>query len=150
MVELGIGMAIEGVIARYVVEAGIKNVSQQLSKSEVKKALEVALNEAQAKVELVPSLNADDADWIKTFLKAFLGSDIVLEELQKGSEEPDAGVLALAFKQAVQTTPRMKSVESEQLDRWLQVFVETCFEQTNTFLCYLAELREYLERLKTS
>jgi hypothetical protein len=148
--ELGIGKAIVGAIARKVVEAGISGVSLQLSKSEVEKALEVALNEAQAKAELVPSLNTDDSDWVEGFLQTFLGAGIGLEELQKGSEKPDAGVLAIAFEQAAQTTPRMKSVDSEQLKEWLRIFVETCFEQTNTFLCYRAELREYLERLKTS
>jgi hypothetical protein len=142
--------AIAGAIARKVVEAGITGVSNQLSKSEVEKALEVALNKAQAKVELVPSLNADDNAWVEGFLQAFLGGGIGLEELQKGSEKPDAGVLAIAFEQAAETTPCMKSVEPNQLEQWLRILVETCFEQTNTFLRYRAELREYLERLKTS
>jgi hypothetical protein len=93
MVELGIGKAIVGAIARKVVEAGISGVSQQLSKSEVEKALEVALNETQAKVELVPLLNADDGAWVEGFLQAFLGGGIGLEELQKGSEKPDVRVL---------------------------------------------------------
>jgi predicted NACHT family NTPase len=148
--ELGIGKAIVGAIARKVVDAGITGVSQQLSKSEVEKALEVALNEAQAKVELVPSLNADDSAWVEGFLQAFLGSGIGLEELQKGSEKPDAEVLAIAFEQAAETTPCMKSVEPEQLDRWLQIFVEMYFEQTNTFIRYRAKLREYRDRLVTS
>jgi hypothetical protein len=103
--ELGIGKAIVGAIARKVVEARISGVSHQLSKSEVEKALEVALNKAQAKAELVPSLNADDRDWVEGFLQAFLRSDIGLEELQKGSEKPDAGVLMVAFEQAAETTP---------------------------------------------
>jgi predicted NACHT family NTPase len=148
--ELGFGKAVVGAIARKVVEAGIKGVSHQLSKSEVEKALEVALNNAQAKAELVPSLNADDSDWVEGFLQAFLGSGIGLEELQKGSEKPDAGVLMVAFEQVAQTTPRMKSVEPDQLELWLRIFVETYFEQTNTFIRYRAKLREYREQLITS
>jgi predicted NACHT family NTPase len=148
--ELGIGKAIVGAIARKVVEAGISGVSLQLSKSEVEKALEVALNEAQAKAELVPSLNTDDSDWVEGFLQTFLGGGIGLEELQKGSEKPDAGVLAIAFEQVAQTTPRMKSVEPDQLELWLRIFIETYFEQTNTFIRYRAKLREYRDRLITS
>jgi hypothetical protein len=108
--ELGIGKAIVGAIARKVVEAGISGVSQQLSKSEVEKALEVALNKAQAKAELVPSLNADNKDWVEGFLQAFLGGGISLEELQRGTEKPDAGVLAITFEQATQTNPCVEYV----------------------------------------
>jgi predicted NACHT family NTPase len=59
-------------------------------------------------------------------------------------------VLAIAFEQAAETTPCMKSVKAEQLHQWLRIFVKTYFEQTNTFIHYRAKLREYLERLKTS
>ncbi len=148
--ELGFGKAIVGAIARRVVEAGISGVSQQLSKSEVEKALEVTLNKAQAKAELVPSLNADDKDRVEGFLQAFLGGGIGLEELQKGAEKPDVEVLRVAFEQAAKATPRMKSVEPEQLVQWLRIFVETYFEQTNTFIRYRAKLREYRDRLITS
>jgi HEAT repeat protein len=152
--ELGLGKVIGGAIAREVVKAGISGVSHQQSKSDVEKALEVALNETYLQVgELVPSLNSDDQNWVETFFKAFLSSGISLEELRKplkGSEKPDAGVLMVAFEQAAQTTPRMKSVEPEELERWLRIFVEMYFEQTNTFIRYRAKLREYLERLKTS
>jgi HEAT repeats/NACHT domain len=108
------------------------------------------LNEAQAEVELVPLLNADDGAWVEGFLQAFLGGGIGLEQLRKGSEKPDAGVLAIAFEEATQKTARMKSVKPEQRDRWLRIFVKTYFERTNTFILYRAKLREYRERLITS
>ncbi len=149
-----IGKTVGGVIAKKILDAGITGVAKQLSSSEIEKALDVALNQAQTQVgELVPSLNADDHAWVETFLKEFLGSNISLEELQKPlrvSEKPDVAVLVIAFEQAKETTPRMKSVEPEQLERWLRIFVETYFERTNTFIRYRAKLREYLERLKTS
>jgi hypothetical protein len=154
--ELGFGKVIGGAIAKKILDAGISGVAQQLSSSEIEKALDFALSQAQKQVgELVPSLNADGQDRVETFLKGFLGSNICLEELQKplklkGSEKPDVAVLAIAFEQAIETTPCIKSVEPEQLERWLRIFVETYFGQTNTFIRYRAKLREYLERLKTS
>jgi HEAT repeat protein len=154
--ELGLGKVIGGAIAKKILDAGISGVAQQLSSSEIEKALDFALSQAQKQVgELVPSLNADGQDRVETFLKGFLGSNICLEELQKplklkGSEKPDVAVLAIAFEQAIETTPCIKSVEPEQLERWLRIFVETYFGQTNTFIRYRAKLREYLERLKTS
>ncbi len=152
--ELGLGKVIGGAIAKKILDVGIAGIAQQLSSSEIEKALAFALNQAQKQVgELLPSLNADDHAWVKTFLKEFLSSNICLEELQKslrGSEKPDVAVLAIAFEKARETTPRIKSVKPEQLERWLRIFVETYFEQTNTFIRYRAKLREYLERLKTS
>jgi HEAT repeat protein len=145
------GKAIVGAIARKVVDAGISGVSHQPSTNDVEKALEVALRKAQSQAgELVPSLNADDQAKVEDFLTAFLGSGIGLEELRKGSEKPDAGVLLIAFEKLAKTTPRLESMEKPHLEKWLGFFVETYFEQTNTFIRYRAKLREYLDRLITS
>jgi HEAT repeat protein len=121
-------------------------ITWKLHQNEIEKALKIALNAAHSQARELVSLNEIDYDWVKVFL----GRGIALEELQKGSEKPDVAVLAIAFEQARETTPCMKSVEPEQLERWLRIFVETYFEQTNTFIRYRAKLREYLERLKTS
>jgi hypothetical protein len=56
-----IGKTVGSVIAKKILDAGITGVVQQLSSSEIEKALDVALNQTQTKVgELVPSLNADE------------------------------------------------------------------------------------------
>jgi HEAT repeat protein len=154
LLESGFGKVIGGAIAKKVLDAGVSGVVQKLSSSELEKALDFALSQAQEQAgELVPSLNADGQDRIETFLKEFLSSNICLEELQKplkGLEKPDVAVLAIAFEQAAETTPCMKSVKAEQLHQWLQIFVETYFKQTNTFIRYRAKLREYSDRLITS
>jgi dihydrodipicolinate synthase/N-acetylneuraminate lyase len=67
--ELGFGKAIVEAIARKIVDAGISGISHQLSKDEVEKALEVALDKAQSQAgKLVPSLNADNDEsgrWVQ-------------------------------------------------------------------------------------
>jgi chorismate synthase len=81
--ELG-AKVIGGAIAKKILDAGVSIVVQKLSFSELEKALDFALSQAQEQVgELVPSLNADGQDRVETFLKEFLSSNICLEELQK-------------------------------------------------------------------
>jgi hypothetical protein len=119
--ELGLGKVIGGAISKKILDIGISGVAKQLSSSEIEKALDVALNQAQTQVgELLPSLNADDHAWVETFLKKFLSSNICLEELQKplkGSEKPDVAVLAITFEQARETTLRVKSAKAEQFNQ---------------------------------
>ncbi|PZD74434.1 hypothetical protein C1752_01164 [Acaryochloris thomasi RCC1774] len=55
--EVGLGKAVVGVIARKVIEAGTQSITNQLTATEVEKALVNAIDEAQALGELVPSLN---------------------------------------------------------------------------------------------
>jgi HEAT repeat protein/GTPase SAR1 family protein len=151
---LGLGKAITSVVARKVIEAGIKEVTQKLKVSEVEKALAAALQAAQAQVgELLPSLNADNGAWLEEALTQFLGSGIGLEELQKplhGSEKPNVQVLVTAFEQSMANNPQLSAPEPDFLNRWMSCFVETYFECTKTFIRYLAKRKEYQESLITN
>ena len=151
---LGIGKVVGGAIARNLVNQGIQALTKKLSVSDVEQALSIAVDKSQSEIgELLTSLNADNRDWTETFLQEFLGSGIGLEELQKplsGSEKPDVEVLIAAFDQRIQDDSRIPEVSADHLAQWMQCFVETYFEQTNTFIRYQVKRQEYLQQLITS
>jgi predicted NACHT family NTPase len=154
-VGLGIfGKSITSAIASKVIASTIEGALGFLNPGEVEKALETALSQSQPQMEgLLPFLNADDQDWVEKFLKGFLGSGIGLEELRKPLQEkgkPDIRVMMRAFEQAAAETPRLKSLQPERIEPWLQAFTDAYFEQTSTFIRYRAKQQEYLEKLVTN
>lgn len=131
-----------------VAEALLGGVGCKLNLSDLDKALKAATKEAQA--QEAGLFFRCEPDFVPRFLEQFFkGSG--LEQLQmplKKEGTPGVDFLVAAFKKAAEENSRMRGKIDESLVKpWMEVFVRTYFQQTNTYLEFQVAKEDYFEQL---
>ncbi|MEP6500905.1 NACHT domain-containing protein [Microcoleus vaginatus] len=128
------------------VEIGFKEAMKKLNPSDFEKACICAI-EAADKNKL---FSACEQGVVEDFLKSFL-TGAALPELLKpfnDEEKPQVEFLVAAFKA---TVPEHKKIQGrfapERLHDWLEVFAETYFQKTSSYLRFKVAKADYLKQL---
>ncbi|UBF26959.1 NACHT domain-containing protein [Kovacikia minuta CCNUW1] len=145
-----IGIKAATILAGKIATEVLKGVGDRLNPTELERALEVAILAADQQVYL---FYPAEQGLIPDFLhKVF--TEKAIEELQKTLKQdgspPDGDFLVKAFEQALEDNPKIKSrgiVKPEQIQAWMEVFAQTYFEQTRSYLKFQVAKRDYLEQL---
>ncbi|WP_445305922.1 hypothetical protein [Microcoleus sp. T3_A4] len=127
-------------------EIGFKEAMKKLNPSDFEKACICAI-EAADKNKL---FSACEQGVVEDFLKSFL-TGAALPELLKpfnGQEKPQVEFLVEAFNT---TVPEHKKIQGrfapEKLHDWLEVFAETYFQKTSSYLRFKVAKADYLKQL---
>src|SRR6476661_5425797 len=127
-------------------EIGFKEAMKKLNPSDFEKACICAI-EATDKNQL---FSACEQGVVEDFLKSFL-TGAALPELLKpfnNQEKPQVEFLVAAFNA---TVPEHKKIQGrfapERLHDWLEVFAETYFQKTSSYLRFKVAKADYLKQL---
>jgi hypothetical protein len=145
-----IGIKAATVLAGKIATKVLKEIGDRFNQTELEKALQIAIVEADQQVDL---FHPAEQGFIPDFLqKVFTGKAI--EELQKPLKQegspPDVIYLVEAFNQTLEDSSQVKSrgvVKHDQIQPWMQVFAQTYFEKTRSYLEFRIAKRDYLEQL---
>src|SRR4028119_1976118 len=129
-------------------QTGFKEVMKKLNRSDFDKACICGIEAAQKTHELFSA--ACEQGVVEDFLKSFL-TGAALPELLKpfnNQEKPQVEFLVEAFKA---TVPEHKKIQDrfapERLHDWLDVFAETYFQKTSSYLRFKVAKADYLKQL---
>jgi len=129
-------------------EIGFKEAMKKLNPSDFEKACICGIEAAQKTHELFSA--ACEQGVVEDFLKSFL-TGAALPELLKpfnNQEKPQVDFLVAAFKA---TVPEHKKIQGrfapERLHDWLEVFAETYFQKTSSYLRFKVAKSDYLKQL---
>lgn len=130
-----------------IAELVLGSVSSQLKAGDLDKALKISAKTADQQVKLFYSC-------YPRFVPALLDQifkNLALEELQRplrNKGTPRIAYLVKAFEVALQDHPKVKQNINEALIQpWLEVFAQTYFERTNTYLEFQVTKKDYLRQL---
>jgi HEAT repeat protein len=145
-----IGIKAATVLAGKIATEVLKEIGDRFNQTELEKALQIAIVEADQQVDL---FHPAEQGFIPDFLqKVFTGKAI--EELQKPLKQegspPDVIYLVEAFNQTLEDSSQVKSrgvVKPDQIQPWMQVFAQTYFKKTRSYLEFRIAKRDYLEQL---
>jgi hypothetical protein len=130
-------------------ESLLGGVTNKLTKTDVEKALKSAAKKAEDRCPFLFQqlfLNCS-RDHIKQFLNEFF-QGAALAEFQKPLNDrgkPDIAFLVKAFQKAVSENEKVRGrIEDEAIIRdWLNVFVDTYFQQTANYLHFQVAKEKY-------
>ena len=129
-------------------QTGFKEVMKKLNPSDFDKACICGIEAAQKTHELFSA--ACEQGVVEDFLKSFL-TGAALPELLKpfnNQEKPQVEFLVEAFKA---TAPEHRKIQGrfdpERLHDWLDVFAETYFQKTSSYLRFKVAKADYLKQL---
>jgi len=129
-------------------QTGFKEVMKKLNRSDFDKACICGIEAAQKTHELFSA--ACEQGVVEDFLKSFL-TGAALPELLKpfnGEEKPQVEFLVEAFNA---TVPEHKKIQGrfapERLHDWLEVFAETYFPKTSSYLRFKVAKADYFKQL---
>jgi hypothetical protein len=145
-----IGIKTATVLAGKIATEVVKGIGDRLNQTELERALQTAITGADQQVDL---FYPAEQGFIPDFLqKVFTGKAI--EELQKPLKQegspPDNSHLVEAFNQTLEDSSQVKSrgvVKHDQIQLWMQVFAQTYFKKTRSYLEFRIAKRDYLEQL---
>ena len=148
MIEFGAAaLKIAPGIGAKIAEIGFKEAMKKLNPSDFEKACICAI-EAADKNKLFSA--ACEQGVVEDFLKSFL-TGAALPELLKpfnDQEKPQVNFLVEAFNA---TVPEHKKIQDrfapERLHDWLEVFAETYFQKTSSYLRFKVATADYLKQL---
>ena len=129
-------------------QTGFKEVMKKLNRSDFDKACICGIEAAQKTPELFSA--GCEQGVVEDFLKSFL-TGAALPELLKpfnNQEKPQVNFLVEAFNA---TVPEHKKIQDrfapEKLHDWLEVFAETYFQKTSSYLRFKVAKADYLKQL---
>jgi len=127
----------------------LTSASSKLNSSDLDKAIKTA---AQTAEQQQPQLFCRcSADFIPGFLNNFFQGR-GLGELQKPLQNqgiPDIAFLVKAFTQAAQADAKMKEMDASFVKSWMEVFVRTYFQCTDTYLKFQVAKENYFQQIGT-
>src|SRR6476620_4393012 len=139
-----LGLKLAQALAPKLAQTGFKEVLKKLNPSDFEKACNCAL-EAADKNKL---FSGCEQGVVEDFLKSFL-TGAALPELLKpfnNQEKPQVNFLVAAFNA---TVPEHKKIQDrfapERLHDWLDVFAETYFQKTSSYLRFKVAKADYLK-----
>ena len=141
-----LGLKLAQAIAPKLAELGFKEVMKKLNPSDFEKACNCALKAAD-KNKL---FSGCEQGVVEDFLKSFLTGKALPELLKpfNGQEKPQVDFLVEAFNA---TVPEHKKIQDrfapERLHDWLEVFAETYFQKTSSYLRFKVAKADYLKQL---
>ena len=149
MIEFGaFGLKLAQAIAPKLAEIGFKEAIKKFNPSDFEKACTWGIKAAQNTHELFSA--GCEQGVVEDFLKSFL-TGAALPELLKpfnNQEKPQVNFLVAAFNA---TVPEHKKIQDrfapEKLHDWLDVFAETYFHKTSSYLRFKVAKADYLKQL---
>jgi predicted NACHT family NTPase len=149
IIEFGaFGLKLAQAIAPKLAEIGFKEAMKKFNPSDFEKACTWGIKAAQNTHELFSA--GCEQGVVEDFLKSFL-TGAALPELLKpfnNQEKPQVNFLVAAFKA---TVPEHKKIQDrfapERLHDWLEVFAETYFHKTSSYLRFKVAKADYLKQL---
>src|SRR4028118_2301131 len=149
MIEFGAAaLKIAPGIGAKLAEIGFKEVMKKLNPSDFEKACICAI-EAADKNKL---FSACEQGVVEDFLKSFLTGKALPELLKpfKDKEKPQVKLLVEAFKATVLEHKKIQGrFDPARLHDWLEVFAETYFQKTSSYLRFKVAKADYLKQLIT-
>ena len=147
MIEFGAAaLKIAPGIGAKLAEIGFKEVIKKINPSDFEKACICGIEAADKNKLFYPCEQGVVEDFIKSFL-----TGAALPELLKpfnGQEKPQVEFLVEAFNT---TVPEHKKIQDrfapERLHDWLEVFAETYFHKTSSYLRFKVAKADYLKQL---
>jgi predicted NACHT family NTPase len=147
MIELGaFALKLAPGIGAKLAEIGFKEAMKKLNPSDIEKACIFGIEAADKNKLFYPC----EQGVVEDFLKSFL-TGAALPELLKpfnDQEKPQVNFLVEAFNAAV---PEHKKIQDrfdpERLHDWLEVFAETYFQKTSSYLRFKVAKADYLKQL---
>jgi predicted NACHT family NTPase len=129
-------------------QTGFKEVMKKLNPSDFDKACICGIEAAQNTHELFSA--ACEQGVVEGFIKSFLTGKALPELLKPfhDEEKPQVNLLVEAFKA---TVPEHKKIQGRfdpaRLHDWLEVFAETYFQKTSSYLRFKVAKADYLKQL---
>ena len=125
----------------------LTSASSKLNSSDLDKAIKTA---AQTAEQQQPQLFCRcSPDFIPGFLNNFFQGR-GLEELQKPLQNqgiPDTAFLVKALIQAAKNDSKMKEIDESSVNSWMEVFVRTYFQCTDTYLKFQVAKENYFQQI---
>ncbi|NQE34310.1 NACHT domain-containing protein [Microcoleus asticus] len=147
MTELAFALKLASGLGAKLAEIGFKEVIKKFNPSDFEKACIWGIEAAQKTNEL---FYACEQGVVEDFLKSFL-TNAALPELLKpfnDQEKPQVNFLVAAFNA---TVPEHKKIQGrfdpERLHDWLDVFAETYFQKTSSYLRFKVAKADYFKQL---
>jgi predicted NACHT family NTPase len=133
-------------------EALLSGIDAQLNPGEVEGFLKQALQAAhRAEDKLFYfSFQKEGVQGYDKFLNQFF-KGAARGELQKplaGQGKPDVAVLCAALEQAVQGHSKLKDIDTNRIQPWMTVFVETYFRETHRYLEFQVIKADYCDQIR--
>ena len=149
IIEMGtLGLKLAQAIGPKLAEIGFKEAMKKFNPSDFEKACTGGIKAAQKTHELFSA--GCEQGVVQDFLKSFL-TGAALRELMKAfndQEKPQVEFLVEAFNA---TVPEHKKIQGrfapERLHDWLEVFAETYFQKTSSYLRFKVAKADYLKQL---
>ncbi|MEG4942121.1 HEAT repeat domain-containing protein [Microcoleus sp. F4-D5] len=148
IIEFGaLGLKITQAIAPKLAEIGFKEAMKKFNPSDFEKACTWGIKAAQKTHEL---FYACEQGVVEDFLKSFL-TGAALPELLKPFKDQGMPQVEFLVEAFTDTVPKHKKIqdrfESERLHDWLEVFAETYFQKTSSYLRFKVAKADYLKQL---
>ncbi|MEM9163474.1 MAG: signal transduction protein, partial [Cyanobacteria bacterium P01_F01_bin.4] len=141
-------------VAKTVAPVVLTQVKKKLNPTELQKALEVGIQEAQTREAALPELEQlflkSPPEEIRGFIEDVFKHGIAVDELRRPLNDegiPRVVYLAEAFKQVAEGHPKIAPQES-RIELWLDAFARAYFEKTDTYLKYQIARDVYLKQLE--
>ncbi|MEM8807097.1 MAG: HEAT repeat domain-containing protein [Cyanobacteria bacterium P01_G01_bin.38] len=132
-------------------ETLLQGVDNRLTPSTLEKSLAEATEAANRAVpKLFAPFHQDGFGGVKRFLSSFFKCR-ALPELRKPLNDkgkPDAALLTKALLKEAETHSDLKQLKADGVEPWMQIFVETYFQETNAALQFQVIQAEYYKQLR--
>ena len=134
-----------------VCEKVLSGIGSKLNHSDLEKALKISLKAACEQEEgLFYRCQTDGFKGTGRFLNKFF-TEKAIEELQKPLENeglPDIEFLSKAFIEEARNHSEMQKINESCVKPWMEIFINTYFENTNTYIKFKVAKQDYLEQLE--
>ncbi len=130
-----------------VAEKLLSGVSSKLNSGDLDKAIKIAIKTAEQQQSQL--FFHCDTDFIGRFLNHFFQGQ-GLEELQKPLQNegiPDIAFLVKAFTEAAKADSKMQKIHESCVKSWMEVFVNSYFQQTDTYLRFQVAKENYFKQI---
>lgn len=125
----------------------LSGVRSKFNRSDLDKAIKIAVEKACEKENKL--FFRCEPDFIKRFINKFCQGK-GLEELQKSLKnegKPDVAFLTKVFMEAALNDSKMKNIAKDCVHPWMETFVNTYFENTDTYLRFQVAKEDYFKQL---
>ena len=136
-------------------EKGGKSITQSLNKTDIEKAIKSGEKAVQEWEKQLPpqqllfySVKQDGWNGANKFLSQYFQHSVVLKELQKpliDAGKPDIDILIAIFQQEAEA--KNIQLNQQSLQRWIEIFVNAYFQQTDTYIKFQIAKQNYFEQL---